>query len=54
MKCWMEYKVVEVRALLASAVKEGIMIRGRMKNKNQTPYWYFTPTDIKGKDKEKK
>ncbi|KKN06015.1 hypothetical protein LCGC14_1081610 [marine sediment metagenome] len=42
----MESAVVGVRAMLASAVGHGIMIRGIMKNKNKTPFWYFGKTEV--------
>lgn len=42
---------LQVRAMLASAVKEGILNRGIMKNIEKTPYWYFSKTDVEEKDK---
>jgi len=45
---------LEVRAILASAVGEGIMIRREMKNHDKTQYWYFQKTEVKKDEKKQK
>lgn len=43
----------EIRALLATAVEEGLMESGIMKNISRTKYWYFSDKVKYNKDEDK-
>ena len=38
---------LQLRAILASAEGSGIMKKMNMKNRENTSYWFFNPTEIK-------
>ena len=38
---------LQLRAILISAVRSGIMKRMNMRNKDNTHYWFFNPMEIK-------
>ena len=45
----MEDKEIPMRIELANAVEDGLMTRMKMKNRQKTSYWFFTPKE-KNKD----
>ena len=38
---------LQLRAILMSAVGSGMMKRMNMRNRDNTQYWFFNPTEIK-------